>query len=120
ASAAVARAQPCRPEPRRASPRRVRPQLHRPAHLRAPSLLREGDVALLKATRPRVALLIALLCATATHAQTQATEVSLKSAFLYKFIHYADWPDRTFAAGQDPIAICVVEQQAFAHALENA
>jgi len=68
----------------------------------------------------RVWLSLALLCASAAHGQTQATEVSLKSAFLYKFIHYADWPDQAFAAVQDPIAVCVVEQQAFADALESA
>ena len=68
----------------------------------------------------RVWLPLALLCATAAHGQPQATEVSLKSAFLYRFIHYADWPEQAFAAEQDPIAICVVEQQAFADALESA
>ena len=77
-------------------------------------------MALLKATRSGIALLLALLCATVTHAQTQVSEVSLKSAFLYKFIHYTDWPDEALGALADPIAICVIEQEALAQALEAA
>lgn len=70
--------------------------------------------------RLRIPLLLALLCASAAHAQTQVSEVSLKSAFLYKFIHYTDWPDEALGAVADPIAICVIEQDALAEALEGA
>ena len=72
--------------------------------------------------RLRIPLLVALLCAstTAVHAQTQVSEVSLKSAFLYKFIHYTDWPDQALGADADPIAICVIEQDALAESLEAA
>lgn len=77
-------------------------------------------MALLRATRPRIGLLFALLCATVTHAQTQVSEVSLKSAFLYKFIHYTAWPDEALGALVDPIAICVIEQEDLAQALESA
>jgi hypothetical protein len=70
--------------------------------------------------RLRILLVIALLCAPAARAQTQASELSLKSAFLYKFIHYTDWPDQALGAVADPIAICVIEQDAFAEALESA
>jgi hypothetical protein len=68
----------------------------------------------------RIGLLLVVLCASAGHAQTQVTEVSLKSAFLYKFIHYADWPDQALGAAADPIAICVIEQDPLADALEQA
>jgi YfiR/HmsC-like len=70
----------------------------------------------------RVWLPLALLCAStsASHGQTQATEATLKSAFLYRFIHYADWPDAALGALADPIAICVIGQDAFAEALESA
>jgi len=66
--------------------------------------------------------LLALLCASAAtaHAQTQVSEVTLKSAFLYKFIHYTDWPNETLGAAESPIAICVIEQEELALALEGA
>ena len=67
-----------------------------------------------------IPLLLAVLCASAALAQTQATEVSLKSAFLYKFIHYADWPVEALGAAADPIAICVIDQDPLAVALEGA
>jgi YfiR/HmsC-like len=72
--------------------------------------------------RVRIPLLVALLCASATaaHAQTQVSEVSLKSAFLYKFIHYTDWPDEALGASADAIAICVIEEDTLAQALEAA
>jgi hypothetical protein len=68
----------------------------------------------------RILLPLAVLCASSAHGQTQATEVSLKSAFLYKFIHYAGWPEDALGAVADPIAICVIEQDSFAEALEGA
>jgi hypothetical protein len=70
--------------------------------------------------RLRIRLVLALLCASAAHAQAQVSEVSLKSAFLYKFIHYTDWPNQALGAVADPIAICVIEQDELAEALEGA
>ena len=70
--------------------------------------------------RRTVALLLALLCASGAQGQTQASEVDLKSAFLYKFIHYAEWPQGALGALADPIAICVVEQETLAQVLEGA
>jgi hypothetical protein len=66
------------------------------------------------------ALLAALLCASAAQAQPQASEVSLKSAFLYKFIHYAEWPPEALGAPGDPIALCVIGQDDVAQVLEDA
>jgi YfiR/HmsC-like len=67
-----------------------------------------------------VALLAAQLCAPSVHAQSQASEVSLKSAFLYKFIHYAEWPPEALGAPGDPIALCVIGHDDVAQVLEDA
>lgn len=67
-----------------------------------------------------IALLGALVCASAAPAQPQASEVSLKSAFLYKFIHYAEWPPEALGAPGDPIALCVIGQDEIAQVLEDA
>jgi hypothetical protein len=65
-------------------------------------------------------LLLALVWASAAQGQTQVSEVELKSAFLYKFIHYAEWPPEALGDLGDPIAICVIEQDALAQVLEGA
>jgi hypothetical protein len=65
-------------------------------------------------------LLGALVCAPGAPAQPQATEVSLKSAFLYKFVHYAEWPPEALGAPGDPIALCVIGQDDVAQVLEEA
>ena len=67
-----------------------------------------------------IALLTALVCAPPALAQPQASEVSLKSAFLYKFIHYAEWPPEALGAPGDPIALCVIGQDEIAQVLEDA
>jgi len=61
---------------------------------------------------------MALLFASAAHGQTQASEARLKSAFLYKFIHYAEWPSESLGAVGDPISICVLGHDALAQELE--
>ena len=68
----------------------------------------------------RIPLLLALLCASAAHGQPQATEVTLKSAFLYKFVHYAEWPPEALGALGDPIALCVIGRDGLAQVLEDA
>lgn len=65
-------------------------------------------------------LLLALVWASTAQGQTQVSEVELKSAFLYKFIHYAEWPPEALGDLGDPIAICVIEQDALAQVLEGA
>ncbi len=67
-----------------------------------------------------ILLLLALVCASTAQGQTQVSEVDLKSAFLYKFIHYAEWPPEALGELEDPIAICVVEQDELAQVLEGA
>lgn len=68
----------------------------------------------------RFPLLLALLCASAAHGQPQATEMDLKSAFLYKFVHYAEWPPEALGALGNPIAICVIGADDLANVLEGA
>jgi hypothetical protein len=75
----------------------------RPAHLDPARLLREGDVALLSAPTitscddapPSAGGRRSSRCGSARpprRVRRRSSEVSLKSAFLYKFIHYAEWP----------------------------
>jgi hypothetical protein len=72
------------------------------------------------AHRACAAALSVLLCGLAAQAQPQASEVSLKSAFLYKFIHYAEWPSEALGAPGDPIELCVIGQDDVAEVLEDA
>jgi hypothetical protein len=46
--------------------------------------------------------------------------VSLKSAFLFKFIHYADWPPEALGEAGNPIALCVIGHDGVAQVLEDA
>jgi hypothetical protein len=69
----------------------------------------------------RSALLsLGLVCAWIAHAHAQVPEVNLKSAFLYKFIHYAEWPHDALGAPGEPIVICVIAQEELAQVLEGA
>ena len=63
---------------------------------------------------------VALVCAWIVHAQAQVPEVTLKSAFLYQFIHYAEWPHEALGAPGAPIVICVIAQDELAQVLEGA
>jgi hypothetical protein len=68
----------------------------------------------------RFPLLFVLLCASAAHGQPQASETDLKSAFLFKFVHYAEWPPEALGALGNPIAMCVIGADDLASALEGA
>ena len=52
--------------------------------------------------------------------QQAATEASVKSAFLYKFTHFADWPPETMGEAGDPFAMCVMGRDELAAVLEHA
>jgi YfiR/HmsC-like len=67
-----------------------------------------------------ILLLLALVCASTAQGQTPVSEVNLKSAFLYKFIHYAEWPQEALGELENPIVICVIDQDALAQVLEGA
>src|SRR5258708_1074863 len=47
-------------------------------------------------------------------ADAQADEYRVKAAFLYKFGGYVEWPDRSFARADSPVAIGVVGADALA------
>ncbi len=66
------------------------------------------------------AVLAALLCAPASELRAQADELRLKSAFLYKFLHYAEWPPDALGGAGDPIALCVIADDALAEVLDEA
>jgi len=51
-------------------------------------------------------------------ASNHVSEVELKSAFLYRFTHYAEWPDASTPRG--PIEICVLGRDQLAVELEEA
>ena len=53
--------------------------------------------------------LAALACAWAARAQhVEATEASIKAAFLYKFASYVEWPDGAFSTPEAPFVFAVM------------
>lgn len=68
-----------------------------------------------------IALLTATLGATAP-AQPDASslEAELKATFLYQFTRYAEWPARSFGAGQQsPFKVCVLAGSAFTESVDR-
>ena len=55
--------------------------------------------------------------ASPARADAQADEYRVKAAFLYKFGGYIEWPDRSFARADSPIAIGVMGADALADEL---
>jgi hypothetical protein len=47
-------------------------------------------------------------------------EYQVKAAFLYNFARFVDWPAQSFKAAGDPITICVVGENPFGGALDEA
>jgi hypothetical protein len=47
-------------------------------------------------------------------------EYQVKAAFLYNFAKFVEWPDSAFKSGKDPMHICVLGQDPFGSALEEA
>jgi YfiR/HmsC-like len=52
--------------------------------------------------------------------QGQVNEYQVKAFFLYNFARYVDWPSESFKAAPDPIVICILGQNPFGNALEQA
>jgi hypothetical protein len=48
------------------------------------------------------------------------TETTLKSAFLYKFTHFVDWPPEALGKAGDPFAMCVLGRDELTDVLEHA
>ncbi len=49
-----------------------------------------------------------------------ADEYQVKAAFLYNFAKFVEWPSSAFKSPQEPISICIVGQNPFGSALEEA
>jgi hypothetical protein len=47
-------------------------------------------------------------------------EYQVKAAFLYNFAKFVEWPPQAFKSPTDPIAICILGEDPFGHALEDA
>lgn len=52
--------------------------------------------------------------------QQAATEAQVKSAFLYKFMHFADWPPETMGKAGEPFSMCVMGRDELKDVLEHA
>jgi len=61
-----------------------------------------------------IIVLGAALCALA---RAEVDEYQLKSAFLYNFAKFVDWPPEAFSSPSDPFAICVLGENPFGKAL---
>jgi YfiR/HmsC-like len=65
------------------------------------------------------AMILGLLLAAPAHGQ-KAEEYRVKAAFLFNFAKFVEWPPQMFKTATDPIAICVVGQNLFGDALNEA
>jgi len=50
----------------------------------------------------------------------QINEYQVKALFLYNFARYVEWPPQSFKAPNDPIVICILGQNPFGRALDQA
>jgi hypothetical protein len=65
-------------------------------------------------------LVIALGMAAASTMFGQVEEYRVKAFFLYNFARYVEWPAQAFHGPTDPIVICILGQNPFGTALEQA
>ena len=66
---------------------------------------------------------LALLVCVALRAQAEMAainEYEVKAAFLYKFAKFVEWPPEAFGSATDPVGICVLGQDPFGRALDDA
>jgi len=69
-------------------------------------------------TRLKLVMVLGASCVFAL--QAQVNEYQVKALFLYNFARYVEWPVQSFKTTNDPIVICVVGQNLFGSALEQA
>ena len=50
----------------------------------------------------------------------EINEYQVKALFLYNFSRYVEWPSQSFKAANDPIVICILGQNPFGGALDQA
>jgi uncharacterized protein DUF4154 len=83
---------------------------------RLPAAMRALSRSVVRTLTPRAAILIAGAVIAAAGAvapaaraqRTEASEASVKAAFLYKFASYVEWPAQAFASPQAPFVIAVI------------
>jgi len=61
----------------------------------------------------------AAVAAGSAQAQREASEASVKAAFLYKFANYIEWPPGAFASPSAPLVIAVMSSEEIASDLER-
>jgi hypothetical protein len=69
-------------------------------------------------SRLNVAIVVGAACILCL--QGQVNEYQVKAFFLYNFARYVEWPSQSFKAPNDPIVICILGQNPFGSALEQA
>ena len=52
--------------------------------------------------------------------RAEINEYQVKALFLYNFSRYVEWPSQSFKAASDPIIICILGQNPFGGALDQA
>jgi hypothetical protein len=72
--------------------------------------------------RPKVAILLMLMAASLQGGTdgTPVGEYQLKAVFLFNFAKFVEWPSQAFADPHDPFAICVLGDNPFGSALDDA
>ena len=69
-------------------------------------------------TRLKFAIALAATCILGLRGQIN--EYQVKAFFLYNFARYVEWPAESFKAANDPIVICILGQNPFGSALDQA
>ena len=73
--------------------------------------------------RRRLTLLIGLAAAALLYpiaASAEPTDVSVKAAFLPRFVRYVTWPPAAMPHGSDPFVLCVIGSDPFGQLLDQA
>ena len=69
----------------------------------------------------RISFWIAAWALLSTGARAQVIdEYRVKAAFIYNFAKFVEWPPQVFKTAKDPITVCVLGQNPFGNALEEA
>lgn len=55
-----------------------------------------------------------------TTAHAQPTDMSVKAAFLPRFVRYVTWPPTAMPSGSDPFILCVIGNDPFGQLLDQA
>jgi hypothetical protein len=69
-------------------------------------------------TRLNFAIVLGAACTSGLWGQIN--EYQVKAFFLYNFARYVEWPPQSFKSARDPIVICILGQDPFGGALDQA